>query len=506
MNTNIFISELFISFSILLLIACPLYLKSYPSLFYKINDSLFIICKNFTLLVLFLSFFIIYVNFDISLYFNGYSFYVNNFINFFKLLILFCSFLIIISISKNTNSKWEFPYGLFEFFRLVLFNILGILCFISAETFLTAYITLELQSLTLALLFAIKYFSKYSSESSLKYFIISSFSTAILLLGFGILYGLYGVIHFESLLYLTYYEFLNFKNINNFINEYILIIFALSLILISILIKLGTVPFHMWTLDVYEGAPILITLYALVIPKIAYLAFLLKLVFYSFNEFNFLFYNFFFFTGIFSIIIGSLGALLQTKIKRLMAYSAIANFGYIMLALSGDYFFNLTSAILFIFIYVFVTCSLFFIFLSFKSRIDGGRIKSIIQFNSIVNSGNATLGVIFGLFLFTIASIPPFNMYIAKYFLLYSLVLNLSLKSIVGALIVILFSVVSCFYYIRMIRLIFFKNQNDFLNFVPYYKVPRVLSLLISFLLILNLFFFFYPSLFFNLFIYVILI
>lgn len=503
MNTSIFISELFISFSILFLISWPLYLKSYSLFFYKNKDNLFLICKNFTLLVFILSFFIIYINFDISFYFNGYSFYVNNFINFFKLLILFCSFLIISSISKNTISKWEFPYGLFEFFPLVLFNILGVLCFISAETFLTAYITLELQSLTLALLFAIKYFSKYSSESSLKYFIISSFSTAVLLLGFGILYGVYGVIHFESLLYLTYYEFLNF---NNFINEQILIIFALSLILISILIKLGTVPFHMWTLDVYEGAPMLITLYALVIPKIAYLSFLLKLVFYSFNEFNFLFYNFFFFTGIMSIILGSLGALLQTKIKRLMAYSAIANFGYIMLVLSGDYFFNLATAILFIFIYVFVTCSLFFIFLSLKSRLDGGRIKSIFQFTSIINSGKSALGVIFGLFLFTIASIPPFNMYIAKYFLLYSLILNFSLKSILGAFIVILFSIISCFYYIRMIRLIFFKNHSDFWNFVPYYKIQRNVSLLISFFLILNLFFFFYPSLFFNLFIYVILI
>lgn len=506
MNTNIFISELFISFSILLLISWPLYLKSYFHFVYQSRDYLFLICKNFTLLVFILSFFIIYINFDISFYFNGYSFYVNNFINFFKLLILFCSFLIISSISKNTVSKWEFPYGLFEFFPLILFNILGVLCFISSETFLTAYITLELQSLTLALLFAIKYFSKYASEASLKYFIISSFSTAILLLGFGLLYGIYGVIHFESLLYLTYYEFLNFNNIDNFINEQVLIVFALSLILISILIKLGTVPFHMWTLDVYEGAPMLITLYALVIPKIAYLAFLLKLIFYSFNEFSFLFYNFFFFTGVTSIILGSLGALLQTKIKRLMAYSAIANFGYIMLALSGDYFFNLTAAIVFIYIYVFVTCSLFFIFLSLKSRIDGGRIKSIFQFTSIINSGNSNIGIIFGLFLFTIASIPPFNMYIAKYFLLYSLVLNFSLKSIIGSFIVILFSIVSCFYYIRMIRLIFFKNQNDFWNFTPYYKIQRNISILISFILILNLFFFIYPSLFFNLFIYVILI
>merc|ERR1712159_967835 len=99
----------------------------------------------------------------------------------------------------------------------------------------------------------------------------------------------------------------------------------------------------------------LVTVYALVIPKIAYLIFLLKLVFFSLNDFTFLFYNLFFFTGVSSIIIGSLGALLQTKIKRLLAYSAIANFGYIMLALSGEGVFNILAAITFLFIYVFVT-------------------------------------------------------------------------------------------------------------------------------------------------------
>jgi len=505
MNINFFVSEFFISFAILLLISWPLYLKSYSLIVGQGRGDLFLICKNFTLLVFVISFFIIYINFDISFYFHGYSFYINNFTNFFKLLVLFCSFLIICSINKTTFSKWEFPYGLFELFPLILFNILGILCFLSSETFLTAYITLELQSLTLALLFAFKYFSKYSSESGLKYFIISSFSTALLLLGFGFLYGVYGVIHFEGLLYLTCYEFLNVNNILNFTAEQNIVLFALSLICISFLIKLGTVPFHMWTLDVYEGAPMLVTLYALVIPKIAYLVFLLKFVFYSFNDFTFLFYNIFFYTGIFSIMFGSLGALLQTKIKRLFAYSAIANFGYVMLALSGDYFFNIVAAVTFIFIYVFVTCSLFFIFLGLKSRIDGGKIKSIFQFSSIINSGNSVLGFIFALFLFTIASIPPFNMYIAKYFLLYSLILDSSIHSTSGALIVVLFSVISCFYYIRMIRLIYFKNQGDFFNFVPYYPIQRNVSLLISFILILNLFFFVYPNLFFNLFIYIIL-
>lgn len=506
MNINVFFSELMISIAILVLIAWPLYLRSHQYVFNYGKGDLFYVCKNFTLLVFLLAFLLIYENLDISLYFHGYSFYANNFTNFFKLLILFCSFIIILVVDKRTFKKWEFPYGMFEFFPLVLFNILGILCFLSSETFLAAYITLELQSLTLALLFAFKYFSRYSSESGLKYFIISSFSTTFLLLGFGCLYGIYGTIHFEGLAYLTSFDFMANTSIVSFNAEQTAVVVSLVFICIALFIKLGSVPFHMWSLDVYEGAPMLVTVYALVIPKIAYLIFLLKLVFFSLNDFTFLFYNLFFFTGVSSIIIGSLGALLQTKIKRLLAYSAIANFGYIMLALSGEGVFNILAAITFLFIYVFVTCSFFFVLLGLVSRIDSGKIKSIFQLSSVVNSGHGVLAMILAMFLFTIASIPPFNMYIAKYFLLYSLVLDGSVHSIMGALVVVLFSVVSCFYYIRLIRLIYFKNQNDFFNFVPFYKISNNLSLLISFILFLNLFFFVYPNFFFNVVLYLILI
>ena len=163
-----------------------------------------------------------------------------------------------------------------------MFNLIGILAFLSSQTFLTTYITLELQSLTLALLFGFNFTSKYSSESGLKYFIISSFSTALLLLGFGCLYGLYGVINFENLFYLIISD-LNFFNSDIHMLtqiEYIFALFALVAICLAFLIKLGVAPFHMWTLDVYEGAPTLITLYALIIPIVSVLGIFLSLTKY----------------------------------------------------------------------------------------------------------------------------------------------------------------------------------------------------------------------------------
>ena len=505
MYINVFFSEFLISLGILISITWPLYLKfSFTHIKQLGQKKLFLVCKNFTILVLLLSFFIIFVNFELSIYFHGFSFYSNSFINFFKLLIIFCVILILLSVNPITLSKWVFPYRIFEFFPLVLFNVLGVLSFLSSETFLTAYITLELQSLTLALLFALKYFSKYSSESGLKYFIVSSFSTALLLLGFGSLYGLYGTIHLEQLLVLSGFEFHGFEGVDFFNSFQIILLFGFSLVCISFLIKLGSAPFHMWTLDVYEGSPMVVTLYALIIPKTAYLVFLLKFIMYSTSNISFLYYNLFFYTGIICSIWGSVGALVQTKIKRLLAYSAVANFGYIMLALSNDNLFNLLAAITFLFIYIFVTFSLFLVLLGLHSRVDMGKIKSIFQLSTIINSGNSSLGFVLSIFLFTIASIPPFNMYIAKYFLLDGLLLEGSMHSVCGALVVVLFSVVSCFYYIRLIRLVYFKNINDFFNFIPYYSIQFSLSLLLSFIFFFNIFFFFYPDLFFNIIIYVI--
>lgn len=494
--------EIFLSIALLNLIVAPLFLtsKRYYSGDFVLN--LFEICKQYMLFVMFFSFVILVQYCDISYNFYGYGFFINDITNFLKILIVSCLFFMLLSVdtSKIEKMKMVFPYGLFEVFPLLLFNVFGILCFLSAENFLTLYISLELQSLALALLFAVKYFSKYSSEAALKYYIVSSFSTSVLLLAFGFLYGIFGVIHLESVLYL-----ISFDGSNNYASGffeadslvYYAVLISLILVLIAFSIKLGTAPFHMWTLDVYEGAPLFVTLYALVLPKITYVGFLIKLVFY-FSSFGFVFFNFFFYSGLLSIIVGTLGAVMQTKIKRLLAYSAISNFGYVMFGLSTGSFDGFLAAIIFLITYILITCSIFFILFSLVSAKDGSKIKSIFQLQTITASGKPLISFFLSLHFFAIASIPPFNIFIAKYYLLYSLIENFSSIAFFSVIFILLFSVISCFYYMRIVRLLFFRNLNSSQPVVLYKKPSFGINFMISLTTFLNLFLFFYPEILFD--------
>jgi len=301
--------EFFLSNCLLLLITLPLFFKT--SLLYKSkikNLNLLNICKHFVLFVILFSIIFVFYNLNISFYFYNFSFFIQSFTNYFKVLILLVSFVFVLNINilkqENIQNKF-FPYKIFEFFSFILFNLLGIFCFLNAENLLSAYICLELQSLTLSILFALKYYSKYSTEAGLKFFIFSSLSTAILLLSFGLLYGFFGVIHFENFLILLNNNIiLSFFLINNniiyFNLDSLFLIIAFCLFIIAFFIKLGVVPFHMWSIDAYEGAPMFITLYSLVIPKIAYISFLIKIIFYCINL-NYIFFFFFFFLVFFLI-------------------------------------------------------------------------------------------------------------------------------------------------------------------------------------------------------------
>lgn len=499
--------EFFLSNCLLLLIIFPLFFK--VSLLYKSktkNLNLLNICKHFVLFIILFSIIFIYYNLNISFYFYSFSFFIQSFTNYFKLLILLIFFIFVLNVNILKHEKIQnkfFPYNIFEFFSFILFNLLGILCFLNAENLLSAYICLELQSLTLALLFALKYYSRYSTEAGLKFFIFSSLSTAILLLSFGLLYGFFGVIHFENFLILLnnniILSFFLINNDNVILNlDYVYLIIAFCLFIIAFFIKIGVVPFHMWSIDAYEGAPMFITLYSLIIPKIAYISFLIKIIFYCINL-NYIFFFFFFFGGIFSIIIGSLFAVVQTKLKRLFSYSAVANFGYLLLSLSFGTLEGFKISFLFLFIYIVITFSIFLILLNSISVLTNSKIKHISELNSLFLSGRYTLALLLTSFLFTIASIPPFNMFFVKFFLLNIILEYNSLFSFLIAFFIIIFSVISCFYYIRMIRFMFFKNLKSFSTFIPYNNISSSTSFTLSFFSILNISYIFYPSIFLNL-------
>ncbi len=489
--------EIFLGFSILNVILLPLFFKILKNNVNKYMFDLFFICKNLIIFIILFAILILFNNYIYIYSFYGFNYFTNTYVNFFKLLVLLSVFFILLTLHtvKLEKINMFFPYGIYEFFILILFNILGLFCFMSAENFLLIYLGMELHSLTLSILFSLRYYNKYSTESALKYFIISSFSSSLFLLGVSFLYGIFGVINLENILYLNFVNNFHFFTTNMY-NIYLTnaAIVALLLILIAVLIKLGTAPFHMWTIDVYEGAPNFITLYALVVPKIAYIGFFIKMLFY-FQNFSFLFFYLFKYCGLLSLIFGTLGALIQTKIKRILSYSAIANFGYILLSLSTGQLDGIIACFLFLITYIIVTCNIFFILFILVSIDDNSEIKTIFQLKSLFYSGKTFVAFLLTLLLFTLSSIPPSNIFISKYLLLYSIIEDFSYSSFIIIGFILFSNILGCFYYIRMIRLIFFGAINTHMISVFYINVNFLKYILISSFSLLNVFLFFYPQL-----------
>jgi NADH-quinone oxidoreductase subunit N len=485
--------EVFLGFSIIVFSLLIFFLDNFRNNQFV---NLLNVYKHFILFIVFCSLLMVLNNSNIEYFFYGESYLSNRLINFFKVLVLLVLICMLLFLNyKNTQQiKFFIPYNIYEFFNLILLNIVGLFCFISAENFLLAYLGIELHSLSLSLLFASRYFTKYSTEAALKYFIISSFSSSLFLFGISFLYGIFGTIDFQNIFYLV------FLSSNLFLSN-IVITVAFILIIVSVLIKLGAAPFHMWSIDVYEGSPSFVTLYALTIPKIIYVGFFIKILFY----FDYLnnFYNIqtlfllFKYCGITSVIVGTIGALIETKVKRILAYSAIANFGYILLLLSVGIKGVLISLV-FLVSYIIVTCNIFFILLTLISALDYSEITSIFEFKNLYNSGRKMIAFLLCISWFNLAGIPPMNIFISKFFLLYGIIREMHLNFYLLIFFIILSTIFSCFYYIRIIRLLFFMPINSKFYSIPFIKMTDTCNFIIAIFSILNLFLFFFPQLIFD--------
>lgn len=491
--------ETYLAFSILFFIIFFFFLKKIN--LNLINTNLFQINKYLTILILLFSLLNILNIFKFNIYGFGFNYISMPIINFFKILILITTIFILLTVNDNLNKRnlnYFFPYGNYEFYFLILLNILGLCCFLSLENFLLIYLSIELHSLVLCILFGLRYNNKYSIESALKYFIVSSFSTILFLLGVGFIYSFYGTIDINILSIIMSFSFETIL-----IYNYNIIIIAFALVIISILIKLGAAPFHMWSIDVYEGAPTFITLYALTVPKIAYIGFFFK-VFLYFPNMNFLFIFLFKFSGLFSILIGTIGALIETKLKRILAYSAIANFGYILLCISFGEIENLIACLFYLLTYIIVTCNIFFIIfvlVNFENYIE---LKSIFDLKLLYFSGNKILSFLLCFLLFTLCSLPPSNIFFSKYLVLYSILEDINKTSILFIILIIFSSILGCFNYVRMIRLIFF-NINEKKFSILFIKNSYLVYFIISLLSILNVLILFDSQFLLNFFEYIII-
>lgn len=398
--------------------------------------------------------------------------------SFLKTLILICSFT---SIFISVDYLKQERLNSFEPVILILLSTASMLFMVSSYDFISMYLAIELQSLSFYVLAASKRDSEFSTEAGIKYFLLGAFSSGILLFGCSLIYGFTGLIHFEELAKL----FSGISELSFFNSSGILL--GILFLAVGFLFKLTAVPFHMWAPDVYEGSPNSITAFFLITPKIAILGLFVRLFLYSFYNFLFPWQTIILISSIASMILASLAAMAQKKIKRLLVYSAIGHVGYMLLAFSCGSLEGIQALFLYLVVYIVMTINMFTSLLSLRQRGQGLSMKYIGDLHQLVKT-NPILSATISINLFSIAGIPPLAGFCSKFYLFFA---ALSSSLYVGALVGVITSVISCFYYIRLIKIIYFENPKTWVSYTRMDKEKSVTLALTTFFI---LFFFLYPA------------
>ena len=362
----------------------------------------------------------------------------DNTTEFFKIL-CYVIFLIQIIVSQKYLKNKNLISG--EFYSLLIFALIGCLIIISSNNLIALFLGIELSSLSLYSLIALNRTSLISGEAAIKYFVLSIIASALILFGFSYLYGIT-----NSLVINEISTYLLSNEISN------LYLFSYILIFIGVAFKFAVAPFHMWLPDVYEGAPLPITNFIASIPKIAFFVFAYRFLNDNQILFEDNFSKFILYLGIFSIFIGNIYALAQKKIMRMLAYSGVANSGFIFLAIFTSIDFNFSVAAFYVITYTITTVSAISIITFISSnKFDLVYIK---DFKGL-SSKSGLVSILFMITLLSTAGIPLTIGFYAKYLVLDALV---SQNMIIIAVIVVLFTVIGLYYYLRVIWFMFFET------------------------------------------------
>ena len=396
--------------------------------------------------------------------FDG-SFVNNSFTILFKQAILVGSALILLShIGYIKNIAGEIQT---EFTSIFLLSITGSFIAISARDLIVLFLGLELQSLPAYILAAFATRNIKSSEAGLKYFILGALSSAILLFGASFIYGSVGHVDYAHIT----------QNLSEHHN--IATIIGISLVLIAIMFKLSIAPFHMWTPDVYEGAPIMSVSIFSSVHKIAAIAVFVNIVALMIGKFAYDFIALLKIFAVLSLIIGAFGAIFQTSLKRIMAYSAILNVGYILLAIIADVSLGIWrhSVFTYIVIYAIAVIALFStLAATFGEKADD------LTLNDLAGLGKTkkTAAFAISLIMFSMIGIPPLAGFFGKYYILLDLV---SIEEYRLVVIAIIASVIAAYYYLRVIKVIYFDEPEIAAIKIPFsFEQIAVITICIAFL------------------------
>jgi NADH-quinone oxidoreductase subunit N len=333
----------------------------------------------------------------------------------------------------------------FEFPVLMLLSTVGMMVMASANNLMTLYMGLELQSLAIYVLAAFARDDVRSSEAGLKYFVLSALASGLLLYGVSLTYGFAGSMDFVHIT----------QAVTDPTGVSTGLIVGIAFIIVGLAFKLSAVPFHMWTPDVYEGAPTSVTAFMSTAPKVAPFVVLLRVMFGPFGHVTGQWQLIIVLISIASMVLGSFAAIAQTNIKRLMAYSSIGHMGYALVGLAAGTEIGVRGVLVYLLTYVIMSAGSFACIIAMRRR--GLAVDKIADLGGLAKN-DLTLASLLAIFMFSMAGVPPLAGFFGK-LLVFQAAVDSGMWTL--AIIGVLTSVVSCFYYLRIIKVMFFDPSVE---------------------------------------------
>ncbi|RCW85833.1 NADH-quinone oxidoreductase subunit NuoN [Paracoccus lutimaris] len=332
----------------------------------------------------------------------------------------------------------------FEFPIIVALAVLGMMFMVSAGDLLTLYMGLELQSLSLYVVAAMRRDSARSSEAGLKYFVLGSLSSGLLLYGASLVYGFAGTTSFEGIITVINAGHLSLG-----------VLFGLVFMLVGLAFKVSAVPFHMWTPDVYEGSPTPVTAFFATAPKVAAMALIARLVFDAFGHVIGDWSQIVAALAVMSMFLGSIAGIGQTNIKRLMAYSSIAHMGFALVGLAAGTTLGVQAMLVYMAIYAVMNVGTFAFILSMER--DGVPVTDLASLNRFAWT-DPVKGLAMLVLMFSLAGVPPMLGFFAKYAVLTAAVdAGMGWLAVLG----VIASVIGAFYYLRIVYYMYFGAESE---------------------------------------------
>jgi len=398
--------------------------------------------------------------------FDG-SFVVDGFARFLKVLaIIGSAAAILMSIDHAERERQQ----RFEYSILIVLSTLGMLMLISAADLIALYVGLELMSLPLYVVAASHRNSLRSTEAGLKYFVLGALSSGMLLYGASLVYGFTGTVSFTGIAHSAAEAGTG-------------LIFGLVFLFVGFCFKVSAVPFHMWTPDVYEGAPTPVTAFFAAAPKVAGIAMFVRATVVAFPGITAQWQEIVVFVSIASMLLGAFAAIGQRNIKRLMAYSSIGHMGFALIGLAAATPEGVQGVLVYMAIYLTMTLGVFAVILSMRRQ--GGMVESIDQLAGLARTHPA-MAFFLAMLLFSMAGVPPLAGFFAKFYVfLAAIKAGLYILAVIG----VLASVIGAYYYLAIIKVMYFEEPAE-----PFYNMPNELKLVLGACGLFNILFFVYPG------------